>query len=165
MEYQMGCRWEGSVCVPAHPEGQRAIARGFAGWGHAIVEKQGATGFWSSLSRWEAPGDLRVGAGLEHVDDGELLNRAATHAEGQCSKGQLPLFDPGPHEDGPTHSAVVGILRGRRANTQRIGLDASDRIRCPRLSGAISGNQHLKCPYLGEILDTLAQVFPIISTT
>jgi hypothetical protein len=36
---------------------------------------------------------------------------------------------------------------------------------CPILSGAISGNQHVKYPYLGEILDVTAQVFVIISAT
>jgi len=36
---------------------------------------------------------------------------------------------------------------------------------CPILSGAISGNQALKCPYLGEILDVLPKVFAAISAT
>jgi hypothetical protein len=36
---------------------------------------------------------------------------------------------------------------------------------CPILSGAISWNQDLECPYLGEILDAVAQLLVIKSGT
>src|ERR1700733_1193683 len=34
---------------------------------------------------------------------------------------------------------------------------------CPILSGAISGNQALSWPYLGEILDLIATIFAVMS--
>jgi hypothetical protein len=50
--------------------------------------------------------------------------------------------------------------RLRRVETS----DSSGKL-CPILSGAISGNQDLKYPYLGEILDVLPKVFAAISAT
>jgi hypothetical protein len=41
----------------------------------------------------------------------------------------------------------------------------SDRIKCPILRGAISGNQDLKWPYLGKILDTSEVSFAVASGT
>jgi hypothetical protein len=75
-------------------------------------------------------------------------NRAASEtAKHRCARWEERPYRASTSTDG---SVENGVLRGKQ---------------CPISTGAISGNQDLKCPYLGEILDVLPKGLAAISAT